>query len=257
LIPLAREAVRKALELDPTLPEANTIMGVIEAVYDYNWKEAERRFRLALARDPVSPLVLRGNALYYLLPTGQLPEAVEAYEQALQQDPLNVQFRFGRAVCLTLSGNFGDAEAECSQMLEIDPSFFLGHLLVSLLSVLMERKEGSTEAFEHAERAFALAPWFGACVGGIAGMLMRNGNAGQADELMQKLRNNDGEQASLGFILFNLLSGEADRAVEWLERLIEQRHSQVGLWMRLAKVWYPSPRWAAAAKKMHLPDDLS
>ena len=254
LMPLAREAAQRALDLDPTLPEANAMMGLVAEVYDYDWKEAERRFRLALARDPVPPLVLRGHALYCLLPTGQLIEAVETYQRALQQDPLNVQFRLGQAICLAAAGRFADAEAECRQILEIDSSFFLAY---SLSSVLMERRGGFAEALECAERTYSLAPWYAGCVGCFAGMLKRTGNDGRAEELLQKLRESDEHQAPLGFLNFHLLCGETDQAAHWLGKLIEQRHSQAGALLRLAQAAHPDPRWAAVAKKMNLPESVS
>jgi TolB-like protein/Tfp pilus assembly protein PilF len=252
LMPLAREAAERALDLDPTLPEANAMMGMVAAVYEYDWKEAERRFRQALARDPVPPLVFRAHALYYLLPTGQLTEAVEAYQQALQQDPLNVQFRIGHAICLTAAGRFADAEAESRQILEIDSSFFLA---CSMSSVLMDRRGGFAEALEYAERAYALAPWYGGCVGVFAGMLKRTGNAGRAEEVLQKFRESGELQGLDGFFWFHLVCGETDQAADWLEKLIEQRYSQAGALFRCAQVWNPSLRWAAVAKKMNLPEE--
>jgi TolB-like protein len=251
LMPLAREAAERALDLDPTLPEANAMMGIVAAVYEYDWKEAERRFRLALARDPVPPLVLRAHALYYLLPTGQPIEAVEAYQRALQQDPLNVQFRLGQAICLAAAGRFPDAEAECRQILEIDSSFFLAY---SLSSVLMERRGGFAEALECAERTYSLAPWYAGCVGCFAGMLKRTGSDARAEELLQKFREGDQHRAPLGLLNFHLLCGETDQAAYWLEKLIEQRHSQAGALLRFAQAAHPSPRWAAVAKKMNLPE---
>jgi len=46
-----RQCARKALELDPELPEANAWLGIYAAIYDYEWQEAGRHFRLALSRE--------------------------------------------------------------------------------------------------------------------------------------------------------------------------------------------------------------
>ena len=37
VMPLARESAAKALELDPTLAEAHTTLGMVSSVYDYDW----------------------------------------------------------------------------------------------------------------------------------------------------------------------------------------------------------------------------
>ena len=48
------------------------MLGLVAALYDYDWQEAARRFELAMAGDPVPSQVRRHYALYYLLPDGQI-----------------------------------------------------------------------------------------------------------------------------------------------------------------------------------------
>jgi hypothetical protein len=71
-MPLVRDAARRALVLDPASPEANAMLGIVAGAYECDWKEAERRFRLALDRDPVPTMVLQWHAWFFLLPTGHL-----------------------------------------------------------------------------------------------------------------------------------------------------------------------------------------
>jgi Tfp pilus assembly protein PilF len=52
-MPLARFEAERALDLDPSLPEAQSQLASVYAIFDYNWKEAERRYELALSVDPV------------------------------------------------------------------------------------------------------------------------------------------------------------------------------------------------------------
>jgi len=51
-MPKAREAAKKALELDDTLPEAHTEMGIIDFWYEFDWSGAEREFRRAIELKP-------------------------------------------------------------------------------------------------------------------------------------------------------------------------------------------------------------
>ena len=48
----ARLAAQKALDLDNTLSDSYVSLGQINASYDWNWQEAERNFRLAIAQNP-------------------------------------------------------------------------------------------------------------------------------------------------------------------------------------------------------------
>ena len=59
---MVRSQAQKALDLDPSLPEGHAMLGAVAGSLEYDWKEAERHFRLAIAHDPVSgqcaPLLL-------------------------------------------------------------------------------------------------------------------------------------------------------------------------------------------------------
>ncbi len=57
VIPLARAAELEALRVDSSLPEAHALLGVCDG-NDYEWNEAERRWRVAMAHEPVSQPLL-------------------------------------------------------------------------------------------------------------------------------------------------------------------------------------------------------
>jgi hypothetical protein len=45
-----RANAQRALELDPSLPDAHALLGIVSALYDYDWKESAREFGIAMAR---------------------------------------------------------------------------------------------------------------------------------------------------------------------------------------------------------------
>ena len=99
-LPLMREEARRALTVDPLLPDGHAMLGTVAAWFDFDWAEAERHFRFAMAQGAVTPLVRCNYAMYCLLPTGRAHEAVEHYTLGLNEDPLNLMARAERAVCL-------------------------------------------------------------------------------------------------------------------------------------------------------------
>lgn len=101
------------------MPEAHALLGAIAAIYDYDWKESERRFRLTMACDPVPPAVVEFYGFFYPLHLGRPQEAIEQSERALREDPLNLVFRVRRLLCLSAAGRSEDATRECHQMLEL------------------------------------------------------------------------------------------------------------------------------------------
>ena len=54
LMPIAKTAALKALELDPSLAEAHVSLAGIEALYERDWSAAEGNYRLALQLNPNS-----------------------------------------------------------------------------------------------------------------------------------------------------------------------------------------------------------
>ena len=70
-MPRARELATRALEIDPDLPEAHAMLGIVAGVLDYDWPETERRFRLAMAREPISPHLRQWNAWFHLFSVGR------------------------------------------------------------------------------------------------------------------------------------------------------------------------------------------
>ncbi len=123
MMPRARSSALDALACDPELPEAHSSLGTVAGLYEYDWTEQERRFRLAMARTPVSPDVCASYGMYCLLLTGRAEEAVIEMRRALEGDPLNALFRIHLAICLDAAGAVADAERELSQVLEINDRY--------------------------------------------------------------------------------------------------------------------------------------
>jgi hypothetical protein len=74
------------------IPEALVGLAVISVLYDYNWKEAERLFGMAMTRGPLSGGA-RMRYGHYLYCTGRPEAALREHEPAVQGDPLNLMLR--------------------------------------------------------------------------------------------------------------------------------------------------------------------
>jgi serine/threonine-protein kinase len=246
----AREELKKALDLDPALPEANALMGAIAGNCDHEWKEAERLIRLALAHAPLPPEVRAMHAIFYLLPMGRLEEAIGEYQRALQQDPLNVLIRTACAACLVAAGKLSQSESELREVLEIDPQFFAARYYLAL--VLAHRGELS-EALEQAESACSIAPSYRNVAAVRAALLKLSGQLESAEDALRKFRELPGfKPHRLAF--FYLLTGETDKAADCMKMAVEERFYFAAVELRLAQRLYPSPHWAEVAKKMNLPE---
>ena len=77
----AKNACRRALQLDPNLPEAHASLGLIAMNYDWDWALAEREFRRALALDPNNALIHDWYA-EYLMAVGRADLSLVQIEHA-------------------------------------------------------------------------------------------------------------------------------------------------------------------------------
>jgi len=249
----ARAAAHQALSLDPSLPEAHAILGQLAALNDYDWSEAEREFRLAMARQPVPARVRWYYAHTFLLSIGRLREAMEEIQRALEDDPIFGLYRFSLALCLHAAGKLDEANTAFRQVLELDENFLPG---LYWLTRNYTAQGMIAEALALAERAFSLTPWNTEAISGLAGLLMRTGARGRAEELLGKLGDGQAYGAPIGFANFYYLLGEPGHAAKWLEKAIAQRHFLVPLYIRsaLARSLREGPYWPAMAKKMNLPE---
>ena len=164
-LPRMREEAREALAIDPHLPEGHAMLGTAAAWFDFDWPEAERHFRFAMAQGAVSPLVRLNYAMYCLLPTGRAQEAADHHAIALKEDPLNLMARAERAVCLRSASQYAKGNEELRQILELDETFFFPYFM---LGVNLSADGQMDEARRLAERGFAIAPWFKPMVGLLA-----------------------------------------------------------------------------------------
>ncbi len=252
-IPSARAATQTALDIDSSLPEAQAALGVIAAVYDYNWKEADHRFRLAMARDPIPPLVRHAYGFWYLMAVGRPQDAADECERALKKDPLNVAGHTNLGYCLLAAGREAEASMEFHKALEIDGNFWFAFYGLGINHAL---QGAMTEALPFAEKAHSLAPWFPDTIGLLAGVLVRMGDMHQAESLLEKLKPGEKYGAPRGLTIFHVLCGDTDKAADWTEKAIEQRDPWVALFMHspLRKALSPSARWSVIARQMNLPE---
>jgi tetratricopeptide (TPR) repeat protein len=252
-MPLARTAAQKALDRDPSQPEAHAILGAVAATYDFDWKEADQRFRMALDCEPVSPWVRGLHANFYLLFFGRLREAVEQWNRAVEADPLNLFFRFNRASCLQQSGQLDAAVEELHKVLEIDENYWIAYLL---LGANYAARGLPAESLAAAQKAYQAAPWSQRAAGLFAGALHMSGDTGRASDVLEKLKAMPGPQMPLAMTTYHLMRSDPEGAANWFEKAIEQRDPGVihNIRSPIGKDLRRSEHWRRIMRTMNLPE---
>jgi TolB-like protein/DNA-binding winged helix-turn-helix (wHTH) protein/Flp pilus assembly protein TadD len=124
----AREAVKRALELDPSLAEAYAVTGAIEAVDTNDWAAAERAYRRALALNPSDPEAHHWYSLLLCI-RGRSAEAVSEARLAYALDPVSSIVSNHLAIMLVINGRPDEALAQSDVTIALDPAQARGYVL--------------------------------------------------------------------------------------------------------------------------------
>ena len=88
VLPKARDAALKALQLDEGLAEAHTSLALVEMVLDWNWLGAEREFRRSIQLNPNYSAAHVWYA-HYLAAMGRSDECTAESKRSLELDPFS------------------------------------------------------------------------------------------------------------------------------------------------------------------------
>jgi eukaryotic-like serine/threonine-protein kinase len=251
-LPMMRAQARKALELDSSLPDACALLGVVAAFLEYDWKEAERCFSLAMARNPVSVNVRLYYAMGYLAPTGRLEEGRRQIELGLQEDRLNLNLRVNWASSLAAAGRDEEAAEEFREVLELNPSMAGARSSLATLHASLGELD---QALALCEQAYILAPT-PSVTGLLAGLLKRTGDTRRAEDLLQKLPSGDAFGAPRGQAVYHWVLQEFDEEADWIEKAIDQHDPYGALYLRgcYSRELRSTPHWARLMRKLNLPE---
>jgi TolB-like protein/Tfp pilus assembly protein PilF len=126
LLPKAKELALKAIELDNTLAEPHSILG-INCFLNHDFACMEREQRIAIDLNPNYPEGHRRLAIV-LRSLGRIDEARIETNRALEIDPLSPVTNFQAAQEFFFERKFAESETLCKKNVELDPNFWYAHL---------------------------------------------------------------------------------------------------------------------------------
>jgi serine/threonine protein kinase/Tfp pilus assembly protein PilF len=246
----AKEAVTRALALDSQLGEAHSVLALLKFSREFDWAGAEREFKLALQLNPGAADIYD----HY----GWLCGALERWDEALalvtraqELDPL--MHRADVATTLLRAGRYPEALEAALRCVEYEPDFARGR---STLGWAYMKSGMPDQGVAELERATALAPenvMFRAQLGQAYAMA---GKTADAREMLRQLEQLSQERYVSPYHMAYVYTGlgEADRAMDFLERAYEERAGSVyGIkGSFLFTSLHSHPRFKALLSKMNL-----
>jgi tetratricopeptide (TPR) repeat protein len=243
---LSREAIERALALDPNLAQAYSQMGRVKFI-DFDWVGGDDSIRRAIALEPGNPEYL-DQAAFSAAKFGRPDEALVLARRAVELDPLNA-FSWGtRGEIEYYEGQLAGAEADVKKSLELSPDVWPGPLLLSEIYLTQGRPQDALPEIELV-RSDHLRTYLYALVYAAIG------REKQSDVALKELIAKYGTRKAFLVASVYAFRNQRDEAFEWLDRSYAQREDDVAdmkLWPMLKNL-HSDPRYSAFLNKIHLP----
>jgi DNA-binding winged helix-turn-helix (wHTH) protein/TolB-like protein/Flp pilus assembly protein TadD len=253
LMPKARSAALRALELDDGLAEAHASLGYVKHRFEWDWTGAEKEFRRAIELNPEYAAAHQWYG-WYLVSETRFDEAQSEFRRAAQIDPLSLYTNLTAGAASYYSGQYDKAAAQYRKVIEMDPNFWLAH---RWLGKTYERLGKFDEAIREYQTVvnlhggnMAQAPAL-ACVYAEAG---RKTEARQVlADILKAAKQKYVSPHSLAMIYATL--GDNDQAFAWLAKDL-QEHDDDLVFLRVEERFQPlrsDPRFGDLVKQVGIP----
>jgi TolB-like protein len=245
---LAREAVERALTLNPKLPEAHVQMSRIQHQADFDWAGADASAQRALALEPGNPENLKSAASSAAI-LGRLDEAIQLSRRAVDLDPLNGSSWESLGENEFFMGQLDQAAADSKKARELNPDVWPGPIQLSEIYLMQGRPQ---DALAEIER-IAYEPLRG-CLHSIAYYAL--GRKRESDVTLSDFIAKYHTGYAYGIARVYAFRNQSDEAFEWLDRAYDHRNSSLIETKvdPLLKSLHKDPRFAAFLKKLNLPN---
>ena len=253
VMPKAKAAAVKALELDDNLAEAHVSLGWAGFTYDLDWPAAGKHFERAIVLNPAYPLAHSYYSLY-LGALGRPEEGLTEAKRALDLDPVSPAINHYVIVQLYLARRFDEAIEQCRKTLELDPSFTPVH---GTLAEVYSAKGMYREALAEYEEYSALSGGSPRSTAFVGYAHARLGQRSQAFRVLEQLRAASKQKyvPALSFAIVYVGLGEKEQAFLWLEKAYDERTNSLA-YLKVQATWDPlrsDPRFADLVRRIGLP----
>jgi len=246
---LSREAVERALSLNPNLAEAHAQIGRIKQTVDYDQAGANASFQRAVTLDPGNPeyLSLVAESAACL---GRFDDALRLNRRAVDLDPLNAGSWELLAATEYYMGRLDQSAADSKKALEVNPDHWSIPITLSRIYLLQGRAQDALPEIEHVHYAPVRAHLYALTYYALG---RKSESDAELSELITKYHGSNAFEIAEVYSFRN----QTDEAFEWLDRAYAQ-HDPSMLSTKLDPLLnslHNDPRFAALLKKLNLPTD--
>ena len=246
--PKAKEAGRKAIEIDDTLGEAHEALCMGTFWYDWDWRAAEKECLRALEINP-NNADFHGNYASILSYTGRHAEALAQANRARELNPVDMVINALEGQYLLHAGRTDEALIQLRKTAELEPNFWMPHSFAA--SAYIE-KGMFAEAIAESRREYQLSGGNDTPFGIYA--LAKSGRRDEARNALNELLKLSPTKYVAPYniaLIYNALEMR-DNVFEWLEKGYHQRDPKM-MFLKVEPKWNilrSDPRFVSLIKRM-------
>ena len=188
-MPKAKEAAKKALELDDSLAESHVAMAYLNWDYDYDWSAADKEFKRGIELAPRSGVVFYNtdvltNYCQDLTTAGYLEQGIEECRRGLEREPLSFLANEVLGRSLYYARKYDEAAQQLRAAIEMEPNYWLSHMVMGMTFEQQGNLPGALEELQKANKLETEMPWPLAQQGYL---FARSDRKSDAEKILQEL----------------------------------------------------------------------
>lgn len=246
VLPKAKSAAEKALQLDAGLSEAHVALGMVLESLDFDYTVAEREFKRAIELSPSASYAHQSYA-DYLANLGRLNEAISEIKLAQQLDPMSFWVSRDLGRIFYEARRYDEALAALRQASEMNPN---SPVVYNWLSWTYDKKGMIPQSVQMDLRDEASHGASEETLSKLRKAFEKSGLRGYLKEKLEVTRDDAYVAAQI-----NARLGNRDEAFQWLEKAYEQRSGFVALLKVDPELdsLHSDPRFQTLLGRMNLP----
>lgn len=249
VMPAAKEAALRAVQLDDSSGEAHTALGIVRLHYDWDWQAAELEFHRAMQLLPGSGYVRHWYA-HVLTVQGKIADAIGEMKQALALDPLSAILNEDLVALYHESGRLDLAISQMKHALELQPDDAEAQAVLAI----MLQEVGDAPAARKAALSLMQEPPNDPAISAYLVLYdAQAGDAAGARTALQKLEQTPINRLDplLMAAIYHVLRQD-ELAVNWLETAFREHRPELVFVGALPHMPVCSPQFASLLQRMHL-----
>ncbi|MEP6595306.1 MAG: hypothetical protein ABJA71_05135, partial [Ginsengibacter sp.] len=254
VIPKARQAAEKAIQLNPARVEPYSVLAYITTFYDWNWAESRKQFEKAFS---INANYAPAHYWYcnYLCWIKDYRHSAEEGKKAIELEPLTSHTHNQLAILYVCTGNFEEALKSSETAIELDADSFISYSSLGAALYGLGRIEEAIEATKFSVKISARHQY---TLGMLSWLFAMNNNLAESQKIFDELITRSKTEYISGFSLSVAAyhSKNYDKAYEFLEQAFEERAS-----LLITISGYPflsfiktDPRFQPFLQRMHYPE---